>query len=147
MSVTSACRRVLDKLKLLQGAAGALVWLGRRRPWQRLTADAGVPPKASDGGAVGRQGSLEGTGEWARVVRVSAGEQGPGAGRGEGGSATRRLGARACKTCALGAPRARTGRARRNANACHRAWVRLAISRPRLGVARILVDKVAGLVD
>ena len=28
------------------GAAGALVWFGRRRPWQRLAADAGVPPKA-----------------------------------------------------------------------------------------------------
>ena len=28
------------------GAAGALVWFGRRRPWQRLAADAGVPPNA-----------------------------------------------------------------------------------------------------
>ena len=54
--------------------------------------------------------------------------------------ATRRLGRGTCKTRALLAPRARTERARRNANACHRAWVRLALSRPRLGVAGSLVD-------
>ena len=35
-----------DKLELFIGAAGALMWFGRRRPWQRLAADAGVPPKA-----------------------------------------------------------------------------------------------------
>ena len=70
--------------------------------------------KSSASGAVGRQGWR---GEWASVVRGSAGEQGPGTGRDEGGSATRRLSARACKTCALGAPRARTGHARRNARA------------------------------
>ena len=61
--------------------------------------------------------------------------------------ATWRLGRGTCKTRALGAPRARSPGARRNASACHRAWVRLAISIPRLGVARSLVDKVVGSVD
>ena len=51
------------------------------------------------------------------LVRGSAGEQGPGTGRVECGSVARRLSARACKTCALGAPRARTEPARRNARA------------------------------
>ena len=46
------------------------------------------------------------------LVRGSAVEQGPGTGRVECGSAARRLSARACKMCALGAPRARTEPAR-----------------------------------
>ena len=51
-----------------------------------------------------------------------------------------RLGARACQMHALLALRACTGRARRNARACYRAWVRLAINRPRLGATGSLVD-------
>ena len=100
--------------------------------------------KSSASGAVGGQGWR---GEWARLVRVSAGEQGPGTGRGEGASATRRLGARACKMCSLGAPRARTGHVRRNARAAYSARGRLALNRTRIGIARSLVDKVAGSVE
>ena len=61
-----------DELELFQGAAGVRVWLGRRRPWQRPAADAGVPPRGSDGGAVGRQGGLECSGEWSRAGCGSA---------------------------------------------------------------------------
>ena len=100
--------------------------------------------KSSASGVAGRQRCRGG---WASVVRVSVGEPGPCAGCGGGGSATRRLGARACKTCALGAPRARTERVRQNARAAQSARGRLAINRTRLGVARILVDKVAGSED
>ena len=45
-----------DKLGLLQRRAGERLWLGRCRPWQGPAAHAGVPPRGSDGGAVGRQG-------------------------------------------------------------------------------------------
>jgi len=65
----------------------------------------------------GARESLEGTGERASAWRGSAGEQGSEMGRDEGGSAACRRSARACKTCALGAPRARTAPARRNASA------------------------------
>ena len=47
---------------------------------------------------------------------------------------------RACKTCALGAPRARTLGARQNAKACQEAWMRLVVNRFRLVEARRLVD-------
>ena len=64
-----------------------------------------------DGGTVGRQGGLEGSGEWARPGRGPAGEQRPGARRGDPC-------ARTCKTRALGAPRTRTLHARQYAKAC-----------------------------
>jgi len=49
-------------------------------------------------------------------------------------------GAASCNMRALGASSARTGCARRNARACYRAWLRLAINRPRLGETGSLVD-------
>ena len=45
----------LDKLGLLQRAAGARVWLGRRRPWQGLLRPPACCHGRPDGGAVGRQ--------------------------------------------------------------------------------------------
>ena len=61
-----------------QGAAGARGWLGRRRPWQSPLPTPACRQGSLDGGAVGRQGGLEGSGEWARAGRGSAGEQGLG---------------------------------------------------------------------
>ena len=58
----------------------------------------------------GSRGDLEGSDEWARPGHGSAGEQRLGARR--DGSA-----AHACKTCAVGAPRARTLHVWCNANA------------------------------
>ena len=100
----------------------------------------GVGGGGPDSGAVGRQCGLERTGEWARVVRGSVGEQGPGVRRGDPC-------ARTCKTRALGAPSTRMLHARRNARACKRARVRLGISRPGLGLATSLVDKLVGSED
>ena len=106
-----------DKHGLFPGAAGARGWLGRRRPRQSPLPTPACRQGSSAGDAVGRQCGLEVCGEGASVWRGSAGELGPGTGRVEGGSAARRLSARACKTCALGAPRARTAGVRRNASA------------------------------
>ena len=72
--------------------------------------------------------------------RGSAGEQRPGARRGDSG-------ARTCKTRALAAPRARTPGARQNAKACQEAWVGLGINRSRLELSRSLVDKLVGPED
>ena len=72
--------------------------------------------RAAKAALQGARESLEGTGERASAWSGSAGEQGPEMGRDEGGRAACRLSARACKTCALGAPRARTAGARRNAS-------------------------------
>ena len=72
----------------------------------------------------------------ARWLRVAKGQHG----RGEGSSETRRLGARACKTCALGAPRARARHARQNARVVSNARARLAINRSGLEWSRGLVD-------
>ena len=72
--------------------------------------------RAAKAALQGARESLEGTGERASAWRGSAGEQGSEMGRDEGGSAACRRSARACKTCALGAPRARTAGVRRNAS-------------------------------
>ena len=77
------------------------------------TDDAGVPPMARPAAQQGARGIVE----QGRLVRGSAMQRGPGPGRVECGSAACRLSARACKTCVLGAPRARTAPARRNASA------------------------------
>ena len=106
-----------DKHGLFPGAAGARGWLGRRRPRQSPLPTLACRQGSSAGDAAGRQCGLEVCCEGASVWRGSAGELGPVTGRVEGGSAARRLSARACKTCALGAPRARTGPTRRNARA------------------------------
>ena len=86
---------------------------------------------------MGLQGRLCGEGRGGRA----------GCGKGRARTSTRRRQRDAATQCArvqnvaLGAPRLRTLAARRNANACHRAWVRLAINRTRLGFARKLMDK------
>ena len=93
--------------------------------WRALAvwAAPSVAESAADAGVLPRRrcrvpgGSLEGTGERASAWRGSAGEQGSEMGRDEGGSVACRRSARACKTCALGAPRARMAGARRNASA------------------------------
>ena len=41
------------------GAAGALVWFGRCRTWQRFTADAGVPPRALPAALQGARDGVE----------------------------------------------------------------------------------------
>ena len=86
------------------------------------TAGACKRPSASrhgrpDGGSVGCQAVAgaalrRGRGQ-VRWLRVAKGQHG----RGEGGSETRRLGARACKMCALGESRACTPGVRQNAKA------------------------------
>ena len=70
------------------------------------------------------------------------------ASKGQGAGVSERGGsvARACKTCALAAPRARMPGARRNANACQEAWMRLGINRSRLEVARSLADTLVWLL-
>jgi len=73
-------------------------------------------------------------------VSAASGE-GPERARGDG-SGTRRLGAHACKTCALGAPSARTRAVRQNAMACQRAPHHVRFGRSRLLFARRLVDMV-----
>ena len=67
-----------DKHGLFPGAAGARGWLGRRRPRQSPLPTPACRQGSHDGGAVGRQGVLDGSGEWASAWRGSAGEQGPG---------------------------------------------------------------------
>ena len=73
--------------------------------------------RAAKAALQGARASLEGTGERASAWRGSAGGQGSEMGCDEGGSAACRRSARACKTGALGVPRARTAPARRNASA------------------------------
>ena len=63
-----------DKHGLFPGAAGVRGWLGRRRPRQSPLPTPACRQGSPDGGTVGRQGGLEGTGEWARAGRGSAGE-------------------------------------------------------------------------
>ena len=75
-------------------------------------ADAGVPPRARPAAQQGARVIVE---QGATGARLSDAE-GPGSGHVERGSAACRRSARACKTCALGAPRARTAGARRNAS-------------------------------
>ena len=111
------------------------------------TAGAYMRPSASrhgrpDGGSVGCQAVAgaalrRGRGR-VRWLPVAKGQHG----RGEGGGETWRLGARACKMCALGASRACTPGVQQNAKACQEAWVGLGINRSRLEFARRLVDMV-----
>ena len=89
--------------------------------------------KGSDGGAAGHQGCLARSSEKGECVAWLCGV-------GKTRCATCRLGRGTCKTRALLALRACTGRARRSARACYRAWVRLAINRSRLGETGSLVD-------
>ena len=76
---------------------------------------------SSRGGSAAREGAgvLAVRGEWPERARG-------------GGSGTRRLGARACKTCALGAPRARTLGVRRNAKSCQGTPIHKRLSREGL---------------
>ena len=76
-------------------AAGALVWFGRRRPWQRLAADAGVPPKALLAALQGARGGVERERASARF----------------GGGAGARVGSRRVRQCGAAAQCARAKRA------------------------------------
>ena len=87
----------------------------------------------------GSRGGLERSGEWMRTAVALQ------ASKGQGPDAVTRGHARAKR--ALGTPNTRTLRARHNAKACKRARVRLGISRPGLGLARSLVDKLVRLED
>ena len=99
-----------DKHGLFPGAAGVRRWLGRHRPRQSPLPTPACRQGSPDGGAVGRQGGLEVSGEWASAWRGSTGEQGPGVRRGDPCTRT-------CKTRALAVPRACTRGVRRKASA------------------------------
>ena len=53
--------KAADELELFKGPAGKRWWLGRRRPRQRLLWPPASRRCRPDGGAVGRQGGLDGS--------------------------------------------------------------------------------------
>ena len=102
-----------DKHGLCSEAAVERWWLGRRRPRRNPL----PTPACCQGRGLRRSRASEIPWSRGRLVHGSAMQRGPGSGRVACGSAACRRSARACKTCTLGAPRARTAPARRNASA------------------------------
>ena len=96
-----------DKTGLITGAAGALGWLGRRRPCQRFAADAGVPPRALPAAL---QGARDGVERGRASARFSGG-----AGARDGSRRVRQCGAAA--QCAR-VQNVRSGRAQSTHGTC-----------------------------